>query len=108
MTPQSRDAPAQDLERVRALLNAAREHAQAQRWPQAEQAALEAQTLDPNNPKAPELLAEAARAQGRAGDAERHTAQAKHLRDLAWKRAVEAEARGQHEVIGEATRRELP
>lgn len=102
------ESPVKDLERVQALLAQAREHLQAGRLDEAERAALEAQELDPNNPKVPELRAAVSRALGHAELAARHEAQAKHLRDLAWKRAVEAEARGHHDLLGQAARHELP
>jgi Tfp pilus assembly protein PilF len=102
------DAPTKDLERVQALLSAAREHLLAGRLPQAEEAAQAAQAVDPNNPKAPELRAEISRALGHPELAEQHASLAKHLREQAWKRSVEAEARGHHDMLGQASRHELP
>ena len=101
-------APSKDVERIQALLQAARDHLHERRFPHAEAAAQEALALDPHSPKPAELLAEIARAAGQPEQAERHAALAKHLRDEAWKRAVEAEARGHHDLLGEASRNELP
>ena len=101
-------APSKDVERIQALLQAARDHLHERRFSHAEAAAQEAHTLDPNSAKPVELLAEVARAAGQTEQAERHAALAKHLRDEAWKRDVEAEARGHHDLLGKASRNELP
>ncbi len=102
------DAPLKDLERIRALLLVAREALQAGRHGEAVQAAREAQGLDPHDPHAPELLAEIHRAEGKPELAAREADLAKYLRQQAWQHEVEAEARGHNDLIGGASRHELP
>jgi two-component SAPR family response regulator len=102
------DAPLKDLDRIKALLQAAREALQAGRHAEAVQCAREALGLDALNPRPAELLAEIHRAAGQPELAARDAALAKYLREQAWQRQVEAEARGHHDLIGEASRHELP
>jgi Tfp pilus assembly protein PilF len=102
------DAPVKDLERIRVLLQGARERLEAGVYAEAEHQAREALQLDPYSPRPADLLAEIARAAGHPEMAQRHAALAKHLREEAWKRDVEAEARGHHDLMGEPTRHELP
>jgi len=102
------DAPLKDLERIRALLQSAVAALQAGRHAEAMLSAREAQELDPLNPRPPELLAEIHRAAGKPELAAREADLAKYLRKQAWEREVEAEARGHHDLIGGASRHELP
>ena len=102
------DAPLKDLDRIKVLLQAAQEALQAGRHTEAAQSAREALELDPLNPRPAELLAEIHRAAGKPELAAQDADLAKYLREQAWKRQVEAEARGHHDLIGEASRHELP
>lgn len=100
------DAPTQELAQIRALLKQARA-ALLDGQPQAAlDAAQQVPALDPNNSAARSLMAEACEALGRPEDAQRFRAQEKALKREAWQRQVEAEARGEHELLGEAIRHE--
>ena len=98
------DTPTLDLERITTLLRQAREALGDGRLADAEAAAHQAAALDPKNPRAEDILSEVYRARGEEESARRHDDAAKRLRQEAWQREVEAEARGQHEWMGEAVR----
>ena len=55
-----------------------------------------------------ELMAVLCEKRDQPGDAAQWRARAKSVQTETWERQVEAEARGRHEVLGEAVRHEIP
>ncbi len=100
--------PKQDLENIAALLEKGRESMANKQWQDAERAVNQAIGLDNMNPGACDLMADIQDAQGNAPKAEEWREKARGIRKEAWKRQVEAEARGRHEILGEPARREIP
>ena len=100
--------PTKIVERISHLLAHAREALGAGQLELAEAATREAATLDPRDARIEDLLAEILRASGDEGAAGIHEDAAKRLRQEAWQREVEAEARGHHEWMGTAVRHEVP
>lgn len=64
----------------------------------------EALALEENNQKSLTLKADILEKKGNSREAETLRAQVKLIKNEAWKKKVEAEARGQHEMMGKAVR----
>jgi uncharacterized protein HemY len=102
------DTPTQDIEAIHRLLGDAQQAAEEARWEDARRALEQAIAIDPLQPKPVAQLAdvmERLHDPGKAGDLR---SRAKSLRQQQWQRQVEAEARGRHELTGEAAHREIP
>jgi len=102
------DSTAKELEAFRAHLASAQVCIGRQDWPGARAALDSAIAIDALQPKPFDLLADVLARMGQDADAEASRARAKRLRDEQWKRQVEAEVRGQHELIGGPARHEIP
>jgi thioredoxin-like negative regulator of GroEL len=100
------DAPLKELERLRALHQEARRLLDASRPADARDAAQQALALEADNPRSLALLAEALERLGEAEPAQRLRLQIRQIRRDTWQRQVEAEARGQHDLLGQAIRHE--
>ena len=66
----------------------------------------EALVLEERNQKSLTLKADILEKKGNSKEAETLRAQVKLIKNEAWKKKVEAEARGQHEVMGQGVRNE--
>lgn len=102
------DSPRQDLETFRKRMDEAQAAAAAGLWADARRALEQAIALDPLQPKPLEALADVMRNLHDPDRAEELRQRAKTLRQEQWQRQVEAEIRGQHELIGSAARHEIP
>ena len=100
------DAPVRELQRMDDLHRQGRERLAAGRPQDAIAAAEEALTLEPDNVRSLTLKADALEALGRDADLEALRQRIRLLRREAWQRAVEAELRGHHDLLGEAIRHE--
>ena len=90
------------------LLHDAHAHLDAQRWEAAATLLREAIALDPLAAKPLELMAQAQEGLGLAVEAEKSRKLARATREEQWKRSVEAELRGRHELVGSVVKHELP
>lgn len=98
------DAPVKELERLRALQAATRERQEAGDLDDALAAVEEALALEPSNTTSLTLKAGLLEEMGETEAADTLRRQVKQLKRELWQRQVEAEARGQHEIMGKATR----
>ncbi len=101
-------SPRKDLERIKTLHELARVAIAEKRFQAAEEALNEALTLDENHAPSYELMGELLEAQEKPQQAETWRERGRETRKQAWQRQVEAEARGQHEMLGEPGRHEIP
>ena len=97
-----------DMEAIRALIGKSRALIDDENWEAAAAVLEKAVRLDPNRPKSHELLADAWEKLGKLQKAQSSRSRAKMIRDEQWKSEVEAQARGQHEMLGKASRHEIP
>lgn len=102
------ETSAQDLASYLALIESARQAESESRWEAAKLALEQAIAIDPLQTKAIDLLARVMSALHDPDEAESLRRRAKLLREEKWKRDVEAEIRGRHELTGAATRHEIP
>lgn len=102
------ESPTKIVNELRSLLADARESLAGRKWEAAKSILEKAIAIDALDPTPLGLLAEAHEGMGAAGEAESCRLRAKALREDKWKRKVEAEARGQHEMLGKAARHEIP
>lgn len=102
------DAPVQEIKHRIELLDTARQLLEEKKFEEAKATALEAVRLDEFYAQSFTLLAEICENEGNAKEAEGWRACAKSARYEIWKREVEAEARGHHEVFGTPVRHEIP
>lgn len=102
------ESPIREMERKKTLLEQARRWTAQRCWGDAEAALREAVALDPHHPDSYDLMAELLEARGDAERALDWRDKARFVRKQAWQRAVEAEARGTHEVLGTPRRHEIP
>jgi Tfp pilus assembly protein PilF len=100
------DSPAQDLKLIRARLEEARRAIEARLWSEAKRALEAAMALDPFEPGPHELMAAVMEGLHDPDAAETFRRRAKALRQERWQREVEAEIRGQHELMGGPRRHE--
>jgi Flp pilus assembly protein TadD len=98
------DAPIRELERIEAQCRQGRQHLAAGRLAEALAAAQAAQALEAGNVRALALEADVLHALGRLEEAWQRRRLLRMLKRQAWQRMVEAEIRGQHLLMGEATR----
>lgn len=95
-----------DLERIAQLQHAAHGHLDAGRPSEALDAVEQALALEPQNVRSLALKADVLERMGQAEEATQLRALVKQLKREAWQREVEAEARGHHDLMGEAIRHE--
>ena len=102
------DSPGKDVEQFDRLMAEAAAAMEGQNWTEAQAALDQAVAIDPLQPKSYELLAEVCVGLHDSDQAERYRTRAKAIRQEQWQRQVEAEVRGQHEVLGKPSRHEIP
>lgn len=102
------DAPVNELQRLEELVNRGRSALEEGRIQDALAAADEALEIEPTYLRILALKADALEKQGDTETAEHLRTQVREIRREAWKRQVEAEVRGQHDLMGSAIRHELP
>jgi Tfp pilus assembly protein PilF len=102
------DTTAVELAAFRERISAAEACIEKQDWEAARQALEAAIAIDALQPKPFDLMAGVLAKQQRGDEAEQFRARAKVLRQEQWQRQVEAEIRGQHELIGGPARHEIP
>jgi len=102
------DTPLKELEAFRRHLESAQRAADEGRWNDAKGALEQAAAIDPLHPKPLEALADVMAHLHDPDLADSLRQRAKTLRQEQWQRQVEAEIRGQHELTGNAARREIP
>jgi len=100
------DAPIKELERMQELLGLGRERLEAGHLPEALAAVEEALALEPGNLRSLTLKAEVLERMEQPAEAAALRERIRLLRREAWQREVEAEARGRHDLLGEAIRHE--
>jgi Tfp pilus assembly protein PilF len=104
----SMKSTSKELEAFRARLNDAEASMRREDWAAALSALDAAAAIDPLQPKPLDLRAQVFDRLHREEEADRQRALAKTLRHEQWKRQVEAEIRGQHELMGGPSRHEIP
>ena len=97
-----------DMEAISDLIEESRSLIDNENWEAAAAILEKVVELDPNQPKSYDLLADTWEKLGQAQKAQSSRSHAKAIREERWKREVEAEARGQHEMMGKASRHEIP
>jgi Tfp pilus assembly protein PilF len=102
------DSTAKELEAFRERLGAAQACLARQDWEGARRALDDAIAIDPLQPKPFDLMADVLSHLNRGEESATFRTRAKLLRQEQWKRQVEAEVRGQHELIGAPARHEIP
>jgi len=102
------DSTTKDLEQFRERVAAAQACLERQEWEDARRALDAAIAIDPLQPKPFDLMADVLSHLNRGEQSEAFRTRAKLLRQEQWKRQVEAEIRGQHELIGAPARHEIP
>lgn len=102
------DSIGKHLEGFRAHLAQARQDIEERRWAEAQAALEAAMQIDPLEPKPYELLATVMDGLHDPDEADALRLRAKTLRQEKWQREVEAEVRGQHDLIGGPARHEIP
>ena len=102
------DGLGKDLEAFRQRVQEARAAIEAKRWSEAKHALEAALSIDPLEPRPYDLLASVMEGLHDPDQAEALRRRAKTLRQERWQREVEAEVRGQHELIGGPARHEIP
>ncbi len=100
------DSPVKELQRMRERQEQAAALLGEGRHPEALAAVDEALTIEEQNTRSLSLKADILGAMGRGEEAERLRALVRQLRKEAWRRQVEAEIRGHHDLWGEAIRHE--
>lgn len=101
-------SPVKDMEAIRALIDESRALSDNENWKAAAAVLEKVVEVDPNQPKSHDLLADAWEKLGEVQKAQSARSHAKAIREERWKREVEAEARGQHEMLGKPSRHEIP
>ena len=101
-------SPVKDMEAIRALIDESRALSDNENWKAAAAVLEKVVEMDPNQPKSHDLLADAWEKLGETRKAQSSRSHAKAIREDKWKREVEAEARGHHEIMGKASRHDIP
>lgn len=101
-------SPSAELGDIKVKIDASRQLLEGREWSGAIALLQEIIKSDPVNPTPYDLLARAFEGAGQNEQAADVRAQAKSIRDEQWKRTVEAEIRGRHELVGNAVKRDLP
>ncbi len=96
------------METIRALIGESKALTDSGNWEAAAAVLEKAVQVDPNHPRSHDLLADAWEKMGEAQKAQSSRSRAKAIRDERWKKEVEAQARGQHDMLGKAARHEIP
>ena len=102
------DSTAKELREFRDMLGSAQTCLERQDWEGARRALDSAIDIDPLQPKPFDLMADVLSHLNRGEESQAFRTRAKLLRQEQWKRQVEAEVRGQHELIGGPARHEIP
>lgn len=102
------NSPLKDIEAIKALVEESRALIENEKWEAAAAVLEKVVELDPNQPKSHDLLADAWEKLGETQKAQSSRSHAKAIREDKWKREVEAEARGHHEIMGKASRHDIP
>ena len=102
------DAPVKELEQMQALREESRQLLEAEALEEALSKVNQALAIEEMNQRSLSLKADILEKQGNSTEAENLRALVKQIKKEAWQKQVEAEARGQHEVLGGAVRREKP
>lgn len=100
------DAPISELKQIKELQEQARNGLTSGSLQEALTAVDEALAVEAQNTRSLDLKADILEKMGQDGEAESLRQRVKQLKREAWQRKVEAEARGKHEVMGEAIRHE--
>lgn len=100
--------PSEEVRTFTGLMQAARDFIDQKRWNDALDVLKKATELDRLHPGPYEHLGTVYEALGQPEEARFYRSRAKAIREEIWKREVEAEIRGHHEMIGEASRHEIP
>ena len=101
-------APIKELEILKKLSEEARIHISSSRHHEAEDCLRQALAIDDRFIPALELMAALYESRGDEAKGETWRKRVKAVRLEQWERQVEAEARGRHEMMGEAVRHEIP
>ena len=96
------------LAHVETLIHETRLQLDAGHWEEAAGLSAQAVELDPENALPYQLLAESHERMGHEAEAAKYRDVAKAKREAQWKRNVEAEIRGRHELMGGVVRHEIP
>ena len=102
------ETPIKEIEHRKQLLEEARLHLAEGKLDMARKLALEAIPLDEFCAQSFELLAEISDLERHSDEAAQWRQKAKDVRYEVWKKGVEAEVRGHHDVLGTAVRHEIP
>lgn len=102
------EAPLKDLNQMKALMAQGQKLLHDKKWAEAKAALDQVVKLDDQFDHVHDLLAEAYEGLGDHKTAVVHTQRARDLRRQRWQHEVEAEIRGQHSLMGEPSRREIP
>ena len=102
------NSPLKDIEAIKVLVEESRALIENEKWEAAAAVLEKVVELDPNQPKSHDLLADAWEKLGETQKAQSSRSHAKAIREDKWKREVEAEARGHHEIMGKASRHDIP
>ncbi len=89
------------LDKLKQLKKNCSEWRASKDWEQLLQGAKEGADLESDEPRWQKFLAEACQQLKRHPAAEAHLAKAKELERIQWQRRVEAEVRGQHNLLGD-------
>ena len=100
------DAPVKEVERMRELWEDSQKLLDENRLDEALAQVEKVLTLEEMNPKSLSIKADILERQGHNEKAGELRTIVKQIKREAWKKKVEAEARGQHEILGEAIRHE--
>ena len=100
------DAPLKEIKRIEEILDQGPKLVDTGKGEAALELVEEGLGMDPKNLKLLALKASALEKLGRAEDAGQIRETIKALKKEAWKRQVEAEIRGSHDLMGEASRNE--
>ena len=96
------ESPAKDIEAYNQWLREAQTCLDGKRWEEAKSKLERAAEIDPLQAKPLAMLAEVYDGLEDGKQADTLRARAKAIREEKWKREVEAEVRGRHDVLGEA------
>ena len=102
------ESPAKEFEAYNQLLREAQTCLDEKLWEEAKSKLERAAEIDPLQAKPLAMLAEVYDGLGDGKQSDTLRARAKAIREEKWKREVEAELRGRHDMLGETSRHETP